>query len=206
MTARITDKERAEIRRHVSDREKLAMAMAAERSAELLAEFEKHISATYEWSDSEVWAEAHAKAQVAVAEAKIVIARECTLLGIPSTFQPSVHMYWSSRDEDAVNQRRTELRRVAKAEIERIEQQAKVAIEHAHLKARVKLTEIGLHSPEARKFVAALPAVESLMPPLTFERIEQLMLKRVRNQSGYTRPQIGAVVDDAAADDDTPAA
>jgi hypothetical protein len=88
----MTDKERAEIRRHVSDREKLAKAMAAERSAELLAEFERHISAIYKWSDSEVWAKAHAKAQAAAAEAQIVIGRECKRLGIPSTFQPSLHM------------------------------------------------------------------------------------------------------------------
>jgi hypothetical protein len=76
-----------------------------------------------------------------------------------------------------------------------LEQQAKVAIEHAHLKARVQLTEIGLHSPEARKFLAALPAVESLMPPLQFERIEQLMLKRVRNRYKYDRAKIGADVE-----------
>ena len=203
MTAMMTDKERAEIRRHVSDREKLAKAMAAERSAELLAEFEKHISAIYKWSDSDVWAEAHAKAEAAVEEAQVAIARECKRLGIPSTFQPSLHIYWSSRGENAVNERRTELRRVAKAEIDRIEQHAKVAIEHAHLKARVKLTEIGLHSPEAMKFLAALPAVESLMPPLKFERIEQLMLKRARSQHSYSRPKIGADVDgaSAAADD-----
>ena len=49
----MTEKERAEIRRHVSDREKLAYAMAAERSRLLLAEFEKQIAASYSWADSE---------------------------------------------------------------------------------------------------------------------------------------------------------
>ena len=84
----MTDKERAEIRRHVHDREKLAKAMAAERSAELLAEFERQISAIYKWSDSDVWAEAMSTAKAAVDGAQHAIARECERLGIPSAFQP----------------------------------------------------------------------------------------------------------------------
>ena len=192
----MTDKERAEIRRHVHDREKLAKAMAAERSAELLAEFERQISAIYKWSDSDVWAEAMSQAKGAVDGAQHAIARECERLGIPSAFQPSVNMFWSGRGENAVKERRDELRRVAKAEIHRIEEKAKVAIEHAHLQARVKLVEIGLNSPDAKKFLAALPAVENLMPPLKFERIEQMMLNQARNQSGYYRPKIGADVED----------
>jgi hypothetical protein len=191
----MTDKERAEIRRHVADREKLAKAMAVERSAELLAEFEKQISAIYKWSDSEVWADAKLKADAVIMGAQAAIARECERLGIPSTFRPSLNMYWSGRGENAVNERRVELRRVAKAEIARIEQQAKVAIEHAHLQARVKLVEIGLHSADARKFLAALPAVETLMPPLDVKRIERVMLKQARSQS-YSRPRIGADVED----------
>jgi hypothetical protein len=176
----MTDKERAEIRSHIRDREKLAKAMAAERSAALLAEFEKQISTTYSWSDTDVWDRAHATAEKAVTEARRLIDAESERLGIPTNFRPNIHLIWIGRGENAIRERCTELRRVAKAEINRIEEQAKVAIEHAHLLARVKLIEHGLHSDEAKSFLAALPAVESLMPPLKFDRIEQLMLKEVR--------------------------
>jgi hypothetical protein len=191
----ITEKERAEIRRHIRDRERLAKAMAAERSAVLLADFERLISATYKWSDTEVWADAMIKARAVVDDAKKAVDDECERLGIPVQFRPGLVLGWHGRGENAVNERRVELRRVAKAEIDRIEEQAKVAIEHAHLQARVKLVEHGLKSAEARKFLAELPAVESLMPPLKIERIEQLMLKQVRARS-YHRPEIGADIED----------
>jgi hypothetical protein len=195
-TMTMTDKERAEIRRHVADREKLAKAMAVERSAELLAEFEKQIAAIYAWSDSDVWADAMASARAAVDQASRTVAAECERLGIPVAFRPHLGMYWSGRGENAVNERRAELRRVAKAEIKRIEEQAKVTIETIHLKARVKLTELGLHSADAKAFLAALPAVESLMPPLTIGRIEDLMLRQIKAQPSYGRPRIGADAED----------
>ena len=186
MTA-ITDKERAEIRRLIRDREKLAKAMAAERSAELLAGFERQIATNYKWSESDVWTEAVSKAEAAVDRAKHAIASECDRLGIPSAFRPSINVFWSGRGENAVKERRDELRRVAKAEIGRIEEQAKVAIERAHLRVRVKLTEIGLNSPDAKQFLAALPAIEGLMPPLNFEHIEQMMLQHARNHGAFYR-------------------
>jgi hypothetical protein len=201
----MTDKERAEIRRHIRDREKLAKAMAAERSAAVLVEFERQVSAIYRWSDSEVWSKAHAMAERAVDEASRAIDAESERLGIPTIFRPSIHLGWSSRGENAVAARVRELRRVAKAEIDRIEEHAKVAIEHAHLHARVKLVEHGLHSPEAKEFLASLPTVESLIPPLQYDCIEQLMLRDARNPSRYwNRPEIGAdaLEKSAAAPDD----
>src|SRR5262249_10604083 len=91
----MSDKERAETRRHINDREKLAKALAAERSAVLLAEFEKEVSSTYAWSQSDVWNQAHSMAQRAVAEAQRMIDAKSERLGIPTNFRPGIHTFWT---------------------------------------------------------------------------------------------------------------
>ena len=113
-------------------------------------------------------------------------------------------MFWSGRGENAVKERRDELRKVAKAEIARIEANARTTIQTEHLTARVKLTELGLHSIAAKQFLKALPSVESLMPPLRAESVERIMLQQVRGQREYLRPRIGADAFNDEASEDLP--
>ncbi len=83
-----------------------------------MADFEKKISAIFSYDDDETWKAAYASAEQAVAEAKVVIAQRCRELRIPPEFAPDIDVAWYRRGENAVNQRRIELRRVAKTEID----------------------------------------------------------------------------------------
>jgi hypothetical protein len=87
---------------------------ATQRSAELLAEFEQQLASVYSYDQHRTWKAATEAAGKAVSKAKKQIAARCEELGIPARFAPTVEYLWSGRGENAVAERRRELRAVAK--------------------------------------------------------------------------------------------
>ncbi len=100
------------------------------------------------------------------------IAEECERLGIPKQFAPQAECHWYGRGENAVRQRRDELRKAAKAEIASREAQAKATIARRSVEAQEALLVTGLASAEARALFERLPTVETLMPPVKLAEIE----------------------------------
>ena len=84
-------------------------------------------------------------------------------------------MQWYGRGENAVKERRAELRRVAKTRIEAIEQAALVKIEMASVEAQTKVTASGLTSEGALAFFEHMPQVEELMPALEFSSVDDFL-------------------------------
>ena len=68
--------------------EKLLKSAAAQRSAELMADFERQLASEYSWDQDEIWHQAFDTAKRALAEAKAIIATRCEELGIPAQFAP----------------------------------------------------------------------------------------------------------------------
>ncbi len=155
-------------------REKLLKTAAKQRAAELMANFEKQISAIFSYDDDEIWKAAQASAEQAVEEAKAVIAQQCRKLGIPPEFAPDISMAWYGRGQNASNQRRTELRRVAKTEIDALEARAKTEIERVSVEQQTALISDGLTSVAAQAFLEQMPTAENLMPVLDMEQIKAL--------------------------------
>ncbi len=145
----MTRAERTDLGALIRRREKLLKTAAKQRAAELLAEFEKQISAIFSYDDDEIWKAAHASAEQAVEEAKAVIARQCRKLGIPPEFAPDIHMAWYGRGENAASERRTELRRVAKTKIDALEARAKTEIARVNVEQQTALISDGLTSVAA---------------------------------------------------------
>jgi hypothetical protein len=73
--------------------------------------------------------------------------------------------------DNALEKRRTELRRMARTKIEAIEQKAITEIELSCLEAQTQLAVAGLSSESARVFVERLPGIEALMPRLSFSEV-----------------------------------
>jgi hypothetical protein len=67
-------------------------AAAAQRSAELLAEFEQQLASIYHFDQDEVWRQAHEAAVRACAEAEKAILGRCAELGIPACFTPGINI------------------------------------------------------------------------------------------------------------------
>ena len=170
----MTRGERTDLGALIRRREKLLKTAAKQRALELMADFEKKISAIFSYDDDETWKAAYTSAEQAVAEAKVVIAQRCRELGIPPEFAPNIDVAWYRRGENAASERRTELRRVAKTEIDALEARAKTEIERVSVEQQTALISDGLTSEAAQAFLEQMPTAENLMPVLDMEQIKTL--------------------------------
>jgi hypothetical protein len=169
--AAMSKSEREDLQRLIRQREKVLKSAAKQRSASLLADFENQMGSTYSFDQDEVWANATEVAEREVAKAQDRIAARCAKLGIPERFAPRLDVHWYSRGENAVKERRTELRKMAVTRIEAIEREAIVKIELGCLKAQEQIALAGLTSEKARQFIEARPAIDVLMPALSYAQM-----------------------------------
>lgn len=172
----------------IKDRAKVLKAHVAEQATAFLADFEQKLAAVYSFDEDEVWRQAAEKAQEVVASAQKVIAERCKELGIPKDFAPGLDITWHGRGQNALNLRRIELRRVAKASVEAMSAAAVAKIERQSLDLRTQIVAMGLLSAEAKLFLDSLAPVEEMMRALQFDDIErklEIERKRPRGMLGY---------------------
>jgi hypothetical protein len=172
--------ERNDLRRLIQQRQHVLKSAAKQRSAELLADFENQMASEYAFDDDAVWQEAARTAEQVITKAKLQIAARCRELRIPENFAPTLELEWRHRGYDnQLEQRKTELRKVATSRIEAMEKKAILEIEMQSLDAQTQIAASGLTSAAARSFIAQLPTVEALMPRLSYSEV-----------SGETEPPI----------------
>ncbi len=171
----MTKAERTDLSRLIRRREALMKRMADERGKVLLAEFERQCATIHSWDDDVTWKAAHAAADEAVREAEAQVTRRCRDLGIPPEFAPSLRLEWYGRGENAAKERRSELRRVAEAQIDARVAHAKVAIEQQSVQLQTEIVAGGLASATAKAFLERMPTVEAMLPPLTVPEIRALL-------------------------------
>lgn len=156
----------------VKERAKVLRAHVDERAAVCMADFEQKLAAVYQFDSDEVWAAAAKEAAEVVAAANKTIADRCKVLGIPPQFAPALALQWHGRGENAISQRRTELRRVAKTRIDAMARGAVSKIEHQALDLRTQIVAMGVLSDEARLFLESLATVDETMRSLEFKDVE----------------------------------
>lgn len=152
-------------------RARVAKSKVAQREAELLADVEDQLAATYKFDD-DAWADVTRAAKVAVQTAQAEVERRCRDLGIPDRFAPSLSLQWYGRGENALAQRRAELRKVAQTQIAAAGKAAKTAIEQQEAEVLTELLAGGLESAEARAFLESIPTPEQLMPTMALAELE----------------------------------
>jgi hypothetical protein len=167
----MTRNEIEDLQRLIRQREKVLKSAAKQRSAEVLADFENQMGQQFSFNQDAVWAEATKIADATIAKAQEQIRARCRKIGIPDRFAPRINVHWYSRGENAVKERRDELRKMAVTAIEAQEQKAKTQIELSCLEAQTNLAASGLTTDAARGFIEALPSVEDLMPRLSFAEV-----------------------------------
>lgn len=174
----------------IKDRAKVLKAHIDAEKTTVLADFERQIAAIYEYDNDEVWKAAAERAAAVVKEAQAEVAKRCEELGIPKTFAPSLSIGWNGRGENACKNRREELRRVAKAEVEAMAARAVVKVEQESLDLRTQVVAMGLLSDSAQTFLQTLKPVEEVMQRLDFAAIDKkLELQQAdrRKALGYSR-------------------
>ena len=178
----MTKAERDDLIRLIKQRERVAKTAAGQRSAAMLADFEQNISATHDFATNEVWAAATAAAIEAAKKANEEVAAEAEQLGIPEEFRPKLNFTWARRGENEYRDRRDELRRVARAEIETLEKAARVKIEAESVQAQTEVIRHGLTSEAATAFLERLAPVEELMPALDPQAIQAKLAEAARGR------------------------
>ena len=186
----MTKGEREDLIRLIKQRERVAKTAAEQRSAAMLAQFEQQVSACHSFATNDVWRASVEAVQAAAQTASERIVEECDKLGIPKEFQPQITYGWAQRGENAYQMRRTELRRVAKAEIDALEKVARVQIETASVQAQTEVIANGLTSEAAIEFLKQMPAIETMMPALDVGAIQAKLAERARNTHGYVGPHL----------------
>jgi hypothetical protein len=167
----MTQKERDDIARVIRDRAKVAKAIVEQRKLELRADVEAQLSAKYKFDD-EQWADVTRQADAAVQQAQQVIAEKCREKGIPEEFAPRIELRWYGRGENALAERRGEVRKTLYAKIDALGQAALVTIQKQEVELQTELIAGSLTSSAAKKHLQSLPAVEQLMPPLVVETLQ----------------------------------
>lgn len=186
----MTKAEREDLIRLVKQREKVAKTAAEQRSTAMLAEFEQQISAMHKFDSNDVWKAAVDAAVEAAKKANEQVIAEADRLGIPKEFQPRLQFTWARRGENEYRDRRDELRRVAKAEIDALEKVARVQIESQSVAAQTEIIAHGLSSEAAITFLNSLPKIESMMPALDVTNIQAKLAERARSRPGYRGPYL----------------
>lgn len=175
MTTGMTKSDRKELASLARKRAKLLKIAVAERKAQLMADFESSLASIYTPNDDEALKQIYDAAEEAVGDAEERLEKRCRELGIPERFAPSISVLWFSRGENALAQRRGELRKVAKTRLEAMEKTAITGIERRCVETETQLIAGGLDTGAARRFFETMPTPEELMPKLNAQEIRALL-------------------------------
>jgi hypothetical protein len=159
----MTQAERAELAKVVRLRARVAKDEVGHQEAIRLADVEAQLSARFSVSD-EAWADIAAQAEAVVAAADAEIAKRCEAMGIRKEFRPSSVAHWYSRGENALKQRRAELRKAAQTKIAADGKGFKVAIDRWAADKLTQLAAGALESADAKAFLESMPSIDELMP------------------------------------------
>jgi hypothetical protein len=169
----MTKGDRTELGRLMRARAKVAKDEIESHAGRVLANIEAQLAATYPENHA-AWADVTEHARRVIAEADTQIAQRCRELGIPERFRPSIDCRWYNWGENAVKDRRAELRRVAQTECAARVKAAKNTVDRRTVDLLTQLAAGMLESSQAKDFLAAMPSVDDLMPPITLDDLKAI--------------------------------
>jgi hypothetical protein len=176
----MTKTERAELARLLRLRARVAKADIDAQGAKRLAEFEQAISARFDPLDR-AWADLTTRANEIVREADRELAERADRLGIQPEFRPRLYCAFGPGGGAMLTRdRKVELRRAASTTIDARAKAAKVEIDRTEAALQTKLAASAIESEQAAAFLAEMPAIDGLMPSLSFEEIDAKVPGKLR--------------------------
>jgi hypothetical protein len=169
----MTKGERTEIDRLMRDRARVAKNEIESHAVRVLANIEAQLAAVYPENHT-AWADLTEHTRQLLADADTQLAERCRQLGIPERFRPSIDFHWHGRGENALKDRRAELRRVAQTELAARVKAAKNEVDRRTVDLRTQLAAGMLESPQAKDFLNAMPSVDDLIPPITLDDLKAI--------------------------------
>lgn len=165
----------------IKERTKVLEAHADEQAAHCMADFERKLATIYSYDSDEVWKEATEKALKEVEAAQAKIDERCRKMGIPKDLSPRLQLSWEGRGQMKTAQRRDEMRRVAKREVEAMKAAAVTKIRRQSLDLRTQVVSMGLMTPDAKMFLESLAPVDDMMRAIEFTAIEAKVLEQQKS-------------------------
>jgi hypothetical protein len=92
-------------------------------------------------------------------------------MGMSEEFRPRLVAQWYGRGENALRERRAELRKAAQTKIAAMGKAAKTTIDHRVAHLLTQLAADALESAEARAFLESMPLIDEMMPRITLQGI-----------------------------------
>lgn len=171
--ARMSANERSEITKLLRLRGKVAKEDLNARGAEQTALVERPLCSRYS-AGAAAWRDIDAAADAAVKAADAAVAERSRALGIPAAFRPRLSLSWYSRGENAEASRRSELRMLARAEIDARVKRAIVEVDRSVSALTTHLLAGAIVSSDGKAFVSALPTIDQLLPAPSMAEIERI--------------------------------
>jgi len=174
----MTRRDRDDLGKLARKRATVAKRNTKAREKELIAELESQLNAIYTPDDDAAWREAYKTAvqevtgALELADAKV--AERARQLGIPERLRPRIgtRTSWAVGGEQLLPARRAELRKIGRARIEAMAEEARHAIDAASLEVETELLAGGLETDQARRFLESMPTPEQLMPAIDARQIQ----------------------------------
>jgi hypothetical protein len=180
-TTTMTRYEGERLERLCRDRERIAKAAVDARAAEIWAHFQQQLCARYDFDQDQVWKASYQRAEMIVAQAQRDIAAESKKLGILPEFAPSLILGWRDSGQNACKERRRELEKLGRAELDARTKKAKGIISLAAAEVRVKLLDGLLESDQAKAFLESMPTAADLLPQINYKELEDAILAPQRH-------------------------
>jgi hypothetical protein len=181
----MTKSERQELAKVVRMRAKAAKNGVDQRASALRADVEEQLATKFD-ADHELWKQAVEEAKVVVNAANAKIQDRCEELGVWEKCRPSLSIGWAKRGENALAERRVELRRVAYTRIDERARQAKFEIDAWAADTATRIIAGGLESAEAAAFLNGMTEINELMPRISLPELGEVQTKTERLMSLYS--------------------
>jgi hypothetical protein len=174
-SAKMTKADRENLLRVARMRERVTKSGLQEVGAQLLVDLDKQLESSYSFDQDKIWRESIEMARQAAQEAQAKVKERCRELGIPDRFAPSIYRPgWISTGEQASKERRTELRQLARTQVDAMIKAGKRKVEEASFDVQTRIIASGL-TEQAKEFLEAMPTPEQLMPRLNLGEIEKML-------------------------------
>jgi hypothetical protein len=179
MNARINKSELEAIGRALRANVKAAKAAIIALGPKLKAEFEVQLSVSYPASGDPVWREALKTVYDTYQKQEERVQARCEELRIPVRFRPHLTPpgwleSWRHGLGD-FKDLRAEMRRLAGAQIDDMLKSRMAQLELESANIQFEIASHGCITEAAKEFLAKLPSVESLIPPLKVSEVEALI-------------------------------
>jgi hypothetical protein len=169
----MTAAERNALLKMIARNARVAAADVDSLAAERYADFERQATKIWEAQDlgiKQLIDDANAQIAPVIAQIRQLITDRCDEMGVLAELRPCVgdvrfHQPWVLKD------RKAELRRTTKADIDAARKRAKVEIERSRSQIEARVLTSAITSDEGRAILEQLPSADALLPPVDVQAI-----------------------------------